>query len=299
MERSYTLLVDSPCELPPAFCKEHDIDVLNFTYAEKSTDEDSLSGVDDMFETGSPKEFYNAMRAGAMPMTTQPSQHQYKEVFSRLLKRNKPIVYLCFDSALSGAYDGAMLVLEQMNAEAAHPLPIFIVDTKLASTPLNILCHDAALKRDSGMAPEELAAWAEDAHNYMYTYFMVDDLNVLARGGRLKKGTAMVGSALSIKPIVTIKLDGSLGLVGMCRGRKKGLKKLASYYFDLHNPEKNFVGIAGADCDEDVAELQRIITKEAQVTPEFLISLVGPVIGSHVGPAMISCCFWGERHKED
>lgn len=297
MTYDYNLLVDSPSELSPEFVATYKLHVLNFRYSEGV--ESDVIGVDDMFQSTTPSAFYDAMRAGAAPLTTQPSQLQYEEVFSELIKTRKPTLYLCFDSAISGAYESAMTVLERLQEKEGGNVPITIVDTKLASTPLNILCHDAALLRAEGMSLEDLSAWATRAHYYMYTYFMIDDLHILARGGRIPKSAATVGSALNIKPILTIKLDGSLGVVDFARGRKKGLKKLADTYASLHDAENPEVGIGNADCEEDAKKLLDIILSQSDSKPEVLYSHIGPVIGCHVGPNMISCCFWGARHEDE
>lgn len=296
MEHAYNLLVDSPSELSHEFVQQYDIEVLNFSYYERG--DGKLAGIDDMFQSTSSQAFYNAMRRGAAPFTSQPSRVQYEELFRKLHATGKPTLYLCFDSAISGAYEGAMTVFEKMQKQEGQKIPILIVDTKLASTPLNMLCYEAALRRDKGMSIEELATWAEDAHNYLYTNFMIDDLAILARGGRIPKSAATVGSALHIKPILTIKLDGSLSVTGFARGRNKGLRKLADTYLSLHDPKNPIVGIGNADCEEDASKLRQLIQKGLGKNPEVLSSHIGPVIGCHVGPGMISCCFWGARHEE-
>lgn len=127
---------------------------------------------------------------------------------------------------------------------------------------------------------------------------MVDSLDALHRGGRVPKGVAVAGDALHVKPLLNFDLEGKLGLSGAAHGRKKGLSKLAKFYAKNHiDPESGaIVAIGDANCPKDGDALaDELREKYSGIT--VLRSTIGPTIGCHVGPGMVSCCFWGADRR--
>ena len=110
----------------------------------------------------------------------------------------------------------------------------------------------------------------------------------------------MAGAALDVKPLLVIAEDGTLSLVGVARGRKKGIKQLAEYYKkNVDDAGQAHVAIVGhADCPKDAARLKEALEKEA---PGLLclVCNIGPVIGSHVGADMLAVVFWGHDKREN
>lgn len=298
MEPKFFLMTDSPCDFSQEMVDEMGIGLIRFSYAEADKPDGGLHGTDDLFETSSAHEFYDAIRKGAHPLTSQPSQLEFEEHFRRCLELDVPTVYLCFDSALSGAYEGACLALARMEEEAGERLPIHIVDAKLASTGQYLLVVEAVRQRDRGLTAEEMVAWAEEVRYFVHTYFMVDDLECLHRGGRLPKSVAVVGGALDVKPILAFDLEGALTVVGLARGRKKGIRKLAANFESGHNRDdfSNVAAIGNADCRKDADRLVDMVRKTDDSTIA-MVSTIGPIIGCHVGPGMVSCCFWGDDRR--
>lgn len=294
------LIVDSPCELPLEFCEQNGITVLYFTYTEVDPGDGRkpLGGVDDMFSSTSSHEFYEAMRRGAEPMTSQPSQMEFEEAFRAAIESGVPTVYLAFDSAISGCYNGACMALDRLKEELGDDIELYVVDTKLPSTPLNLVAWEAVRQRAKGLTAREMVEWASEVHNYVYTLFMVDDLAALARGGRIPAGIAFVGAKLDIKPMLTVALDGKLELDGIARGRRKGLRRLADNYLKNHAPHSNVCAVGNADCHRDVERLEELINRADGNSTFFLESSIGPTIGCHVGPNMVSCCFWGPDRRD-
>lgn len=150
------------------------------------------------------------------------------------------------------------------------------------------------------MSAAELAAWAEEARCFVNEEFMVDDLEALRRGGRIPASVAVAGAALDVKPLLVIAEDGTLSLVGVARGRKKGIRQLAEYYKkNVDDAGQAHVAIVGhADCPKDAARLKEALEKEA---PGLLclVCNIGPVIGSHVGTDMLAVVFWGHDKREN
>ena len=300
MAAKFYLMTDSPCDFTQRQVDDAGIGMMHFTYTEQGKPDGGLSGVDDLFVSRSSHEFYEAIRHGAAPMTSQPSQMEFEKKFYECAKMDVPTVYLAFTSALSGCYEGALMALERVKEELGRPdLPIHIVDTKLPSTAQYVLIAEAIRQRDRGLTAEQMVAWAEEDRYFVNVLFMVEDLDALHRGGRVPKGVAVVGGALDVKPLLSIDLDGGLSVVGITRGRKKGIRKLAQYFLDKHNEDafSNVVAVGNADCPKDAARVVDLIHKtDDTVLP--MISTLGPTIGCHVGPGMLSCCFWGADRRD-
>lgn len=288
------LIIDSCCDLPFEVVDREGVELVKFPYIMSDGEH-----ADDLYQASTAHDFFQAMREGAQPSTSQVPMHVYRSVFERAIESGVPTVCLCFSSGLSGSFDVAALVREQLLAE--HPsAELYVVDTRLASVAEALLVYEALRQRDNGMTAHELALWAEEARFFVDAEFMVDDLEALRRGGRIPSSVAYAGSKLDVKPLLTIGVDGKLTLAGVARGRKKGIKQLAEYYHKraaVEGPGKHVV-IGNADCPKDADRLKEALGKmEEDVL--FLESSIGPVIGSHVGPDMIAVVFWGNDKREE
>lgn len=294
MQAQCSLIIDSCCDLPAEIVKCDGVYLLEFPYV-MSDGEHS----DDLYQSTSAHEFFEAMRHGEEPTTAQLSVPAIRAAFDWALARGLPTVYLSFSSGLSGSYDVSMLVKSQYAEE--HPdFELHVVDTKLASVAEALLVYEAIRQWEKGMSAEELVRWAEEARNFVGAQFMVDDLEALRRGGRIPSTVALAGAKLDVKPLLGITAEGKLSLSGVARGRKKGIKQLADYYekYAADRGSGSCVIIGSADCPKDVSRLRELLMKN----DESLLVLecsIGPVIGSHVGPGMIAIVFWGSDRRED
>lgn len=288
------LIIDSCCDLPASLVDQPQVTLMKFPY--------TLQGgtfEDDLFQTSSAQEFYDAMRKGAEPTTAQVSLATLTETFRAAAEEGTPAVYLAFSSGLSSSYDAACVVRDQI-AQDFPDFELHVVDTRLASVAEGLLVAEALVQHEKGMTASELAAWACEARCFVNEEFMLEDLGALRRGGRIPASVAMAGSALDVKPLLNISADGTLSLVGVARGRKKGIRTLVEYYrknVDTDAPSRTVV-IGNADCPKDAQRLRDILEKE---NPGILCldCSIGPVIGSHVGPAMLAVVFWGRDKREN
>ena len=298
MTAKFNLFVDSCCDLTKEFLDANNVDVFHFTYVDRKDPEGGLSGVDDLFVSRTPGEFYGAMRAGAEPMTSQPSQAEFENAFRAAAESGVPTVYLAFTSGLSGCYEGAVTALERIKEEKGQDVEIYVVDSKQASTALTVLVLESIRQRDKGLTAQEFVRWAEETRYFVHTIVMVDDLKSLSRGGRIPSGVAVIGSLLDVKPMLTIDVDGKLAMAGMARGRKKAMRKFVEFYNKNHVPSEydNVVCLGNADCAADMRHFAKMLTKEDD-SALIVETNIGPTIGCHVGPGMMSCCFWGTDRR--
>lgn len=297
MQRKCNLIVDSCCDLPRELVERDDVQLIQFPYFFGSEEYS-----DDLWATAEPRAFYDRMRLGEQPTTAQASIMTLSGAFAEAAEKGVPSVYLCFASALSASFDQACLVADQVKRD--YPgFELHVIDTKLASTGEALLVFEALRQLDRGLTASEMAEWAEEARNYVNVYFMVEDLDCLHRGGRIPSSVAVVGSKLDVKPVLMIPEDGSLSVKGVARGRKKGLRQLAQLFLENadHPHSQQYACTGNADCERDMKRLQDLINKELAKDGHeaiFIEGTIGPVIGSHVGPGMVSIAFWGPDKRD-
>ena len=292
MDVRCNLIVDSSCDLPPAVVNRPGVELVSLSYLD--TDGEHL---DDLWQSESMHAFYDRMRGGSCPTTSRVSPACMREAFERAAANGLPTVCLCMSSSLSSTYEGACAAREDVIA-TNKSADIRIVDTRLASTGQAVLVYEVLRMRDEGFSADEIEQWANEARYSVQTYFMVDSLDALQRGGRIPKGVAVAGSMLNVKPVLAFDLDGRLVIAGVARGRKKGLQVLADKYnklVDRMRPSVFFMG--HADCEEDMLSLREMLSTDGSAT-QVVSQPIGPVIGSHVGPGMVSLAFWGPDRRE-
>ncbi|MDO4501556.1 MAG: DegV family protein [Coriobacteriia bacterium] len=294
MSRRCNLILDSCCDLPYRIIDHEGMSFIPFPYV--MSDGDHL---DDMYQSITPEQFYGKLRAGEASSTSQISLPTLMELFEDAAKKGEPTVYLCFSSNMSGSYDVACMAVD--NVKQSYPdAELYVADSGLASFAEGLLAHEAIRQWNNGLTARELKDWAEEARYYVNCRFVVEDLEALARGGRLPAVGAYLGSKLDIKPLVSFDQEGKLTLVGVVRGRKKAMKQMVEFFqknFDPSQGEHTCV-IGHADCADDLQKLrEKLEGTENGDQAQFIEGVVGPVIGSHVGPGMMAVCFWGPDRR--
>jgi DegV family protein with EDD domain len=288
------LIIDSCCDLPAELVNSYDVELIRFVYVMSDGEH-----IDDLGATLSHHDFYDLMRKGEHPTTTQVPVAEITACFERAIASGVPAVYLAFTSALSGSYDTAVVICDQMLSENPGA-ELYVVDTKLPSAAEGLLVMEAVRQMDRGLTASELVAWAEEARYYVNGYFTLPDLESLRRGGRIPDMAAVAGSKLDIKPILTFDTEGRLIFHSVARGRKKSIKQLLSIYKDRQEDNVlNTVLVCSADAIKEQQALAEQTLKVSTNRIMLLQTQIGTVIGSHVGPGMIALVFWGpdRRHR--
>ena len=292
MPAQCNLIIDSCCDLPLDMVQREGVDLLNFNYIMSDGNHE-----DDFYQSVTPHEFYEKIRQGETPSTSQASPAAIEAAFRRAAEAGTPTVYLCFSSGLSSNYSTAAALHAQIK-EKFPEAPLYVVDLLVGSTPEGLLVLEALRQRDAGLSAEEMVEWAQQARYFVQTAFMVDDLDALHRGGRIPASVAAAGSALNVKPLLTFDITGHLALTGAARGRKKGLKQMASFFEKEHDAQGGspVVLIGNADCPKDAEALQELLAKQDE-SITVIHHNIGATIGSHVGPGMVSISFWGSDRR--
>ena len=240
------------------------------------------------------KDLYAGLRAGEVSTTAAVNPEQWAEAIEPVLKANEDVLVLAFSSGLSTSYQSAEIAAGDLR-EQYPDRTILVVDSLCASLGQGLLAYYACKKRDEGLGLQELYQWLLNNRLHLCHWFPVDDLMYLKRGGRINAATAIMGTMLSIKPVLHVDDEGHLVNVGKARGRRASIQAMAKKVGELAEGYDNSVMfISHGDCPEDAEYLRSLLESQYGVK-EVYINYVGAVIGSHSGPGTLALFFMGEH----
>jgi DegV family protein with EDD domain len=275
-EQSVKVVTDSACDLAPVEVSQHGVSVVGLSVSFGSLVIDDSSQLD-------PQEFWKLVRTRPeFPKTAAPSP----EAFAREFQEAKDagfsgVVCICLSSKLSATYSAALKA-----AEALEPYPVRVLDSRTVTYAEGMVVLEAANAARQGGAVEDVLARAQEAARRVGLVGMVDDLGHLQRGGRIGKATALMGSLLSTKPLITVR-DGEVHPLGKQRTKGKALAALVDHVAGITGLEE--VAVLHADCEADAMALAE--QAESRLNMQASLHYIGPVIGSHVGPGAIGLVF--------
>lgn len=277
------IVADSGADLPKDVIEKYNIEVLPMQVTV-----DGVSYIDG--ETMEPKRLMDMMRAGSTTKTSLPAAERIQACFERLLSEGHEVLCISFSSALSGTYNLAAMLAQQIK-EGQPDARITVIDSKCASVGLGLVIYYAAMYSEQGM---DSAALIEKVHwmcDNMEHIFTVDDLEYLLRGGRVSKTAAFVGGLLGIKPILHVDDDGRLIPLEKVRGRRRSIRRIVEIAGErgVNLPEQ-IIGICHGDDPAAAEELKALLT-EAYGCSRFFINNIGCAIGAHSGPGTLSVFF--------
>jgi len=286
----YVFMTDSDSDLPFRYVDELDLNMVYMPYIV-----DGKEYMDDLGRSGTQKEYFDSMRAGAAPSTSLLPLGAYLEIFEPILADGKDILFVAFSSQLSGTLNNANAAREEL-LEKYPERKILIVDTLSISAPQSILILKAHELYRQGKSMEEVAAWLEENKLRAQAWFTVDDLKYLRRGGRISAVAATMGTLLDLKPIITETKEGKLVSTDKVRGRKSALRLIADKAAEnIDDPANAMPIIMHADASEDAERLVKLMRERIPELPEIQIWYVGPVIGAHCGPGTVAICYFGKE----
>jgi DegV family protein with EDD domain len=285
---SIHLLTDSACDLPRELMEKQNITMLPLVVHIDNQDFYDTETIDS-------SKVYEAMRSEKVPKTSQVPPTRFQETFSRLAEEKKEAIYIAFSSELSGTYQTASMIADQVR-EQYPDFKLTIIDTKCASLGMGLVVLKAAELADSGIAYDELVEKIRFQAEHMEHIFTVDNLDYLARGGRVSKASAFVGGLLNIKPLLHVE-DGKLVPLEKIRGRKKVLQRMVEVMKERGTDfNGQTIGISHGEDEETALFLQEKI-KEQLGSDSFYISNIGSAVGAHAGPGTIALFFLNKTDK--
>lgn len=278
--QSIVVATDSTAYIPGEISEGFDIPVIPLW----------LIWGDERFRDGvdiDPPTFYDRLQTSrTFPTTSQPSAGEFEEFYQRIGAGKAAVVGVFISSKLSGTVPNALA------AQARFPeLPIRVVDSLSTSMGLGFAVLAAARTAAAGKSLDEVVAAAEQVKERAQVLFAVDTLEFLHRGGRIGGAKRLLGSALSIKPLLHLE-DGSIEALSQVRTRRKALAHLLDVAEQLLDGRPMAeAAILQVNCpDEGAAIAEQAKTRFGLST--VAVACVSPVIGAHVGPGTIGICFY-------
>ncbi|WP_347723792.1 DegV family protein [Lysinibacillus capsici] len=276
------IFTDSGCDLPKSYYEENDVVLLPLRVQLNNKEYEDVISIDS-------KEIYDAIRQGAQPKTSQVSPELFLKHFEELAKNEEEGIYIAFSSELSGTYSTAQMIRNQV-LEQYPSLKLVIIDSKCASLGHGLVVEEAVRLRNIGVSLEDMASKINTLAPQVEHLFTVEDLDYLAKGGRVSKASAFLGGLLSIKPILNVE-DGKLVPIEKSRGRKKALNRMLDLMQERGGSFTNkIVGISHSD-DSAFANEAKASIQERFSPQAVQITMIGSAIGSHVGPGTIAIFF--------
>ena len=286
----FVIMTDSSCDLPAALADEMELTVLPL-YVD--VDGQKYTNYLDEREIAF-SDIYAKLRTKCPAKTSSVNMLDFMEPMESLLSAGKDILYIGFSSGLSGTFNAGAMAAKELSDKYPERR-IYAVDSLCASLGQGLLIYLAWQEKQKGATIEEVRDFTENTKLHLCHWFTIDDLMFLKRGGRISGATAIVGSMLSIKPVMHVDNDGHLIKVDTARGRKASIKALADRAGQLGiDLEKQTVFISHGDCLEEANYLADIMRARFNVK-KVVINYVGPVIGAHSGPGTIALFFLGRE----
>lgn len=288
---AYRIVTDAAADLTQKLARELDILVIPM---ECTLGETAYAFAPESEEIH-PKTYYESMRNGAATGTSQINVFAYIDFFKPILEKGEDILCIALSSALTGSQQSAAIAIEELKKQFPDRR-VLMVDSLGACMGEGLLAYAAARQRQAGLSLDELYSWAMENRRNIAHWFTVDDLKYLKRGGRLSAASALIGTALRIKPVLHVDEKGALVALDKVQGRKRSLKSLVERMKESYQPEAfSEVFIAHADCEED-ARFVKAQIEETIGANVYEIGYIGPIIGAHAGPGTVAL-FHFATHK--
>ena len=286
--RDYVIVTDSSADLPMGLVAELGVEVLPLSFHIQGKTYYNYPDDREM----DPKLFYKMLREGEMATTSAVNVAEYTATLEPILQAGKDVLVLAFSSGLSTTYQSSVIAVNELS-EQYPDRKICTVDTLCASMGQGLMVWLAVQEQRKGKSLEEVRDWVEENKLHLCHWFTVDDLHFLKRGGRISAATAVVGTMLSIKPVLHVDDEGHLISMGKARGRGASLTALVDH-MEQTVTDVDTVFISHGDCLADAEKVAAEVKKRFG-TKDVVINNIGPVIGAHAGPGTVALFFLGTK----
>ena len=272
------IVCDSTSYLPDPLLEEHGVQQVSLYV--------SIAGEQRKErEIGDYGSFFERLRASDEGATTsQPSIGDFIEVYGPLLDAGRTIVSIHLASGISGTYESASQSRQRLIDEGRGGERIHVIDSRTGCGGMGMLVLAAVAAADAGEPVEAVIERVGAARDDLRMWFAIDTLEYLRRGGRIGAARAWMGSALQIKPILT--LDDEITPVERVRTRRRVFERLVQYAQELKDNGNDAWVVQHI---RDPENAQRLVERcrEVMGSEPLFISEIGPVIGAHTGPGLL------------
>ena len=292
----FDVSTDSTCDLKKDYVEKRNIYFvpLTFTMEKGGSLEEGL----DNFSTNQEYiDFYNKVREGYFPRTAKLNYQAHIDHFTKLAESGvKEVLHFMISSGLANTI--TITVQAAADVKAKYPdFEVYAVDPLTATVGQGMLVSLACDCRDKGMTAKETFEYLTEARNRIQHCIIPDNLFYLQKGGRVSAMSAVVGTMLNIKPLLAFDSEGKLKNLEKCKGTKKAFSRVIDHMSLAPVDEKGIAIIVHTDNEKGANELAKLVEERTGVTPQ--ITIMGPVIGSHVGPGSVSCAWLSTKTREE
>lgn len=289
----YIIATSSTSDLPRTWLEEHNIPFIAYSY----TVNDEPREDDCREETRAA--VYAGMRRGDKLHTSMINEFVYYDFLKTFLDEGKDVIFLDMSQKMSVSFVNANKAADKLRAEFPER-KLYVMDTLCISGGLGLLVENMVKRMEAGMSYDEVIKWGEENKLKIAHRFTVDDLNYLKAGGRVSNASALVGSLLSVKPVLYVPDVGTLDVAKKVRGRKAALAEiLRGITDDLKQVDTKGLEmhILHADCLKDAEHVRDEVRTAFPDIGEITISNLGVVIGAHCGPGLLTVFYFCNGRK--
>jgi DegV family protein len=290
----FALSSDSTCDLYSDFIRENDIYFVPLSFNIEKDGE--FHPYKDNFQTMDEyKDFYNQLRNGGYSRTAMLNLEDHTAHFTKMAEAGvTDAVHFTISYGLSPTVD----VANQAAADVKAKFPSFNViniESRSATIGQGMLVKIALKMRNEGKTARETADYINKIKFSLQHLIIANDLYYLKRGGRVSGASAMIGTVLKIKPFITMNREGKLNVTEKFRGIKKAFSYVIEKIREFGLTDDEHIVIVHTDNEPEALELQEEIKRAYGIAPELV--MMGPVIGSHVGPGAVACGFLSKTER--
>ena len=283
----FIVATDSAGDVPIELCRQYGVHPLLMSYS--FADEEYV----DTLERDQCSAFYDRMRAGEIPRTSQPNPTQFVAFWESIMEGDLPIVHICLGGGVSGTVQSGRIAVEMMRE--LHPqMKVYFIDSGLESFAYGYFAIEAAKLAQAGKSAEEAVAFLEREMPRANAYFTTGDLSYLYRSGRLNRVGFAAAKALNIWPILRFDTVGHLLVHDKCRGKKATYARILELVGEtVEDAEQQTLYFVHTDCYEQAKELAEAVRARFGFR-DTVGYCIGPTIGTHAGPGLMAVYFMGK-----
>lgn len=288
----YRITCCSTADLPESYFREHQIPYACFHFTMNGREYE-----DDLGHSIAIEDFYQQIRQGALPSTSQVNAEQYVQLFEPILAQGQDLIHLTLSSGITSSINSA-LISRDMLLERYPQRRLEVIDSLAASSGFGLLVDAAWEKMQEGFSYSQLVQWLKDHRLEVHHWFFTSDLTHLKRGGRISASAAFWGNILNICPLMNVNSEGKLIPREKYRGKKKVIREILQRMKEHAAGGTDYSGkcfISHSSCLEDAKTLAGMVEESfPSLDGPVQIFDIGTVIGSHTGPGTVALFFWGD-----
>jgi len=295
-EYKFTLSTDSTCDLYHDFVVENDIKFVSLTFNIEKNGK-MTECLDAFTKYSEYVDFYNELRHGALSKTAMLNYEAHMAHFTELAKQGaKDVVHFTISSGLARTREVAAKAAEDVKKDYPD-FNVYVVDSLTATVGQGCLVRMALECRNKGMTAQETYDYVNGLRLHIQHFIVADDLGYLKRGGRISAAVAAIGSVLNVKPILAFDKEGKLTNIDKVRGVKKAIKFIKDKLEKEGPDEHKYVFIVHTDNEPVANELADYVREKFGIEP--YVQIMGPTIGSHVGPNAFALGYISKSERND